>query len=344
MLLGLLCLAASTAVMAFNQSYAALALGRFIQGISSGSIWVLGLALLADFTKEDSSDAGKTMAVVFAAYTAGSFVGPIVGGYLYELGNYVPFLSVIVFTVLDAILRLMLVDPMTEKNEELSPPKRSFKEILSSIMRNRLLWLILALIAACGVVVGGSEVSFTLQFQQYYNLSTGQTGLGFLAVLLPQLVASGLGGAFYDRFGFRATVIPGVILMSLTNACLAIPALSLVLFLTIIAISSFVAMFGLSPLMPSIMKVVEKDSYGFAYGLFNCAFAVGLLCGPPLASFLFQFTSFQVYQIVVAIFVMLNLPLALLYQDPISNPISNQETLIEMQEDLPIIIEQDVTK
>ncbi|KAJ3336272.1 hypothetical protein HDU91_001835, partial [Kappamyces sp. JEL0680] len=240
MILGLGCLSIATGLMAWLQTYWSLVLGRFIQGVASGSIWVLGLALVAD-SLDSTDDVGQTMSSVFMCYTLGGFVGPLAGGYLYELGTFVPFLSIIVFAVIDGILRLMVVErpghsvhQVVEMSTETlidAPTLRSTADattrgtraIWRSAMKNKFLWMILATIASCGLIVGGSEVALVLQFERHYGLTTGQSGLAFLAVIVPQLLAAPVGGMIYDRTGYRATVLPGIVACSVAIAVWAIP-------------------------------------------------------------------------------------------------------------------------
>lgn len=72
-------------------------------------------------------------------------------------------------------------------------------------------------------------------------------------------------------------------------------------------------MFSLSPILPEIAKVVAADSIGLAYGLFNGAFAIGLLIGPILGGILYQYAGFLAYCVAIGCVMILAVPLVWVY-------------------------------
>lgn len=55
-----------------------LLVARFLQGVSSSGIWVVGLALIVDTVGKDH--AGEAMGYTGMAMTSGLLMGPLVGG------------------------------------------------------------------------------------------------------------------------------------------------------------------------------------------------------------------------------------------------------------------------
>jgi MFS family permease len=338
MILGLAFLILSTVLMMFIRTYWSLCVGRFFQGFSSGSIWVLGLALIAD-TTSSGSDVGVTMAWVFSAFNLGQFVGPLVGGYLYELGEWLPYLSIVILSVIDLIMRLMINEdqikldlagenPVDESEVKKPVEKRTMKSMIASLIGNRLLWLVLGLTSACGIFAGATEVAFTLQLVNHYGLSSGNTGLSFLAIIVPQIIAAPIGGHYYDKYGYRKVVLPGLTLSALLFFLVGID-MPLYGLLTTLGVVFGIVMFSFSPLLPEIMRVVDADSYALAYGIFNCFFAIGLFVGPIVGSVIFQFTSFQVYAFVMAGFLLCSVPFVYFYKPvQVSDQVEEKENVI----------------
>jgi DHA1 family solute carrier family 18 vesicular amine transporter 1/2 len=82
---------------------------RLFLGAASAGTWVSGLALVA---AHYSSRRVEMMGFVFMGSTAGSVVGPFIGGALYEWGGYaLPFLLTVVLVAVDAGFRIRLIPP-----------------------------------------------------------------------------------------------------------------------------------------------------------------------------------------------------------------------------------------
>ncbi|RJE23175.1 transporter [Aspergillus sclerotialis] len=111
---GLLALAISTGLFAAAHSPAALVVARVFQGLSAAVVWVIGLALVVDRVQQDRI--GQAMGMTTVGMTMGSFLGPTVGGVMYEkLGYYQAFLLPIALIILDIVLRLSMRDSPTMK-------------------------------------------------------------------------------------------------------------------------------------------------------------------------------------------------------------------------------------
>lgn len=308
MLGGLCLLIQSTLLMVFIRTYWSLCLGRFLQGLASGSIWVVGMALIADTCLE--KDLGFTMACVFTGCIAGQLVGPIVGGILYEYGPNYPYWAVIALASVDFVLRIFMKEPPPRDNEIIIL-KRTPKEIMMALARNKCLWLLLTLNGVCGFVIGSTEVVFTLQLQSLYQLSSSKIGLSFLALAIPQTLTNPFGGWIYDRFGYRAVGVPGLLATSAAFFILIIN-LSLPIFLVVFGAMAAISMFSFSAIFPEISKVVDIDCYGASYGITKCAFALGLLAGSAIGAVLFQYAGFGIYCLCMGGIMILSVPLVLL--------------------------------
>ena len=87
---------------------------RPLQGISASIVYIGGFALLID--NVPSEGIGKRMGFVMSFGSLGFLISPFLGGIIYaRLGYHAIFGSMMVFVVLDVILRLAIV---TEQNDD----------------------------------------------------------------------------------------------------------------------------------------------------------------------------------------------------------------------------------
>jgi MFS family permease len=320
MVLGLLMLILSTLIMIIIKEIWVLALGRFLQGLASGSIWVLGLALIAD--THDTKEMGLKMGIIFSGYTMGNFAGPLCGGYLYKhLGYTAPFLSIIVLSIIDGITRILLKEKPIE-----TKLSSSFITTMSMLSSSKPLLVILLLTVGAGLVLGGIEVNLTLVLQNRYLLSPDQVGLSFLIFIIPELIFGPIAGFVYDRKGFKIVLLPGMICTAIVMFLMGIE-LPLLPFFILLGLMACTFMFGMAPILPEMIYCAPESMFGACYGLFNFAFGIGLLVGPIVSSLLFQYGGWDIFCYSMGGFILMNVLIALLYQRPVK---TDQPTIMEL--------------
>ena len=81
-LAGLVTLALATIMLCVGSNLAILIVGRLLQGLSAAVVWTVGLAFLADSVGKD--EVGECMGVVAVGFSFGIFLGPLLGGVVYE--------------------------------------------------------------------------------------------------------------------------------------------------------------------------------------------------------------------------------------------------------------------
>src|SRR5213594_3615319 len=110
---GLLALAAASLLFAYAETLPWLFAARMLQGAADAVTWVVGFALIADLYGED--ERGRAMGLAMGGSTLGFIIGPLLGGWLYELGGIrLPFLVVAALAALDLIV-FAGVTPRTTK-------------------------------------------------------------------------------------------------------------------------------------------------------------------------------------------------------------------------------------
>lgn len=108
-LAGLVALLAATIMLAFGQSIAVLVVARVLQGISSGVVWVVGLALVRDSI--DSKDLGKVIGSILSIISVGELAAPVLGGVLFEKTGYVGLFGMgFGILAIDILMRLLVVE------------------------------------------------------------------------------------------------------------------------------------------------------------------------------------------------------------------------------------------
>jgi MFS family permease len=75
---GLLAVAGSTVMFWMARSPAPLVIARFLQGLSTAAVWIVGNALIIDTMGKDQL--GTAMGYVSMALTIGTLAGPAIGG------------------------------------------------------------------------------------------------------------------------------------------------------------------------------------------------------------------------------------------------------------------------
>lgn len=122
-MVGLVMLAISTVVFALAQSLAVLEAARIFQGLASSAAATVGVALLVD--KVGQKHIGEALGWTSLFLTVGFFLGPIVGGFLYQYGGYfVVFVPAFVLVAVEIILRGLII----EDREHLDQESQSIKQ------------------------------------------------------------------------------------------------------------------------------------------------------------------------------------------------------------------------
>ena len=95
---------------------------RLVQGAADGMTWVVGFAMIADLYGPD--ERGRAMGLAMAGSTLGIIIGPVLGGWLYEVGGIrLPFLVVAAMAIVDLIV-FAIVAPRTRGSGPAVPMRR----------------------------------------------------------------------------------------------------------------------------------------------------------------------------------------------------------------------------
>jgi MFS transporter, DHA1 family, solute carrier family 18 (vesicular amine transporter), member 1/2 len=289
MLGGLIALSGATLLFAFADSLPWLFAARLVQGAADAVTWVVGFALIADLY--DASERGRVTGIVMMGTSVAVMIGPTFGGWLYELGGIrLPFIVVAVLAAIDVLLFLALDVPSRHADIEHVP----FRTVLR-----------VPAIAACALVVVGIAATICMLepvlalHLSGLGVKPARLGLIYGVAAVATTALNPVTGGLSDRFGARRVTMIGLLMMAAMVPLLGQAwsyGSALVLFVLTAAAGTFV-------ITPSLAYMGEATSdagvrsFGIAYGLYNVAWGVGLLSGPALGGFLFEYMGFAALMI-----------------------------------------------
>jgi multidrug resistance protein len=282
---GLIALAGSSVIFAFASRMSWLFAARLVQGAADAVTWVVGFALVADlYTAEER---GRVMGLVMSGSTFGFMVGPTLGGWLYETGGVrMPYLAVAALAMAAALglawLRL--------------PAKTGVHEGLPLITIVRVPEVG---VCAAAVVVGGGTIAMlepvlSLFLATTIGLGPARIGLVFGSGALVGALLHPMFGRIADRAGGRRLTLWG-----LAGVGAMLPMFARIWSFPSAMGAYAIGAFAIATLItPSLTYMAEATalagapSFGVAYGLYNVAWAIGLLIGPALGGFLYERLGF----------------------------------------------------
>ncbi|KAI9794932.1 MAG: hypothetical protein M1835_006306 [Candelina submexicana] len=117
LLVGLGAMACSTLMLHFGAAIWILILARVFQGLAAAVLYSAGLALLYDSVGKDK--VGEAMGYITLAITAGTFLGPSLGGVLYSVGKEAATFGLAYGIIgVDLVLRLLVIEKDAAKSSE----------------------------------------------------------------------------------------------------------------------------------------------------------------------------------------------------------------------------------
>ena len=290
---GLLALAAASALFAFAPGMTWLFVARLVQGGADAVTWVVGFALIADLYAAE--ERGRVMGLVMSGSTFGFMTGPTIGGWLYETGGIrLPYLFIAGLSVVVAAGIASLKFPSKSAAHEPLP--------LSTIVR-------VPAVATCAiaVIVGGGTIAMlepvlSMFLNSAIGLGPARIGLVFGGGALVAAVLHPLFGHIADRVGGRRLTLWG---LAAIGAVLPILSQSWS-FQSAVGVYVIAALAIATMITPSLTYMAEatasagSPSFGVAYGLYNVAWAVGLLVGPAVGGFLYERLGFTTLTLIWA--------------------------------------------
>ncbi|BDD61269.1 hypothetical protein MAP00_006329 [Monascus purpureus] len=226
--------------------------GRIFQGMSAAIVWTAGLALLADNVEKE--ELGKCLGFISMSMSAGTFLGPLLGGVVYDHGGYYAvYAMAFALITFDLLLRLVLIERSVARKYLAAADRYSNVELQSDIPRGdgfsvpqpqciddqittrvrspTMIWLLgsrrllVALFAAMvfGTMLTSFDAVLPLFVMETFDWSSTGSGLIFLTIFIPSLLGPFI-GHLTDKHGpkrFAASgfffALPFYVLLRLTT-------------------------------------------------------------------------------------------------------------------------------
>ena len=284
MIAALAVLAASTLAFAYAQSLAMLFLARLLQGAADGMTWIVGFAMIADlYGKEER---GRAMGLAMAGSTLGIIVGPIIGGWLYQIGGIrLPFLTVAALAVADMIA-FAAIAPSTNGSGTSTP--------ILKVLTHRAIAITALVVVAGAATIAMLEPVLPLVFRIRFGLGPAAIGTLFGIAALSSSAMHPILGRLSDRWGGRRLMMIGLI-----GSAFTLPLLNLATDFKTAAMTMVPMWIVFSMVVtPSLTYVAAAasaagfESFGVVYGVYNVAWAAGLMVGPALGGFVLERIGF----------------------------------------------------
>lgn len=250
-------------------------LGRLCQGAAAAATWTAGLALIAENYPESRV---KMLGLAMVGSTAGSVAGPLLGGWLFDLGGYrLPFYLTFAMVALDATMRTTLLPP-DKGTAEKSPDLRVLffdKSVL-----------VAALAVAVAAIGWGIIEPLLPTHLGRAGVKPGQIGLMFTFSTLTYGFAAPVVAWASDKFTIKKTIAYGIVAMAIALPLLSVSTNPFVVAGCLCLVNVSYA-FVLNPTSAELGNAVDRkglNCYAAVYAIYNIAYSLGMMGADSFAS------------------------------------------------------------
>jgi len=222
-----------------------------------------------------------------AIWGVGVMIGPTIGGWLYEAGGMeTPFYAVAALSIFCAAAFLFVV--------HVEPPSHEDAPPILSVLTHADVARCAGLIVVIATTFAMFEPVLPLYFASAFGFPPSRIGLVFGASALGSAVMPFIYGPLVPRFGARRMMITGLVLTGLVMPLLAF-ATGFWSTIPIILLQSAASSLVITPSLAYMAEVTSfagVSAYGVGYGVYNAAWAFGLLIGPTAGGYMYEHLGF----------------------------------------------------
>ncbi|WP_412094155.1 MFS transporter [Bacillus atrophaeus] len=265
----------------FHQSFPLIMAGRALQGLGAAGTGPIAMALSADLFK--GAQESKVLGIVEASNGMGKVLSPIIGSLIALLVWYGAFFAFPAFCALSILLTWIFIKE--KKKEEEPPTIGKYAKGLLSVFKQEGRWLFTAYLAGatCLFTLFGILFYFSDVLEKTYDTDGVKKGLILAIPLLVMCVTSYITGS---KIGQKQSLMKKLIVLGLALMTISYATLSffeqLVLFISILVISSVGTGLVLPCINSFITGAVGKDRRGFVTSLYGSVRFLGVAIGPPI--------------------------------------------------------------
>ncbi len=274
---GALLLAVSSVGAALAPTYWFLVVTRVLEGFGSAAFATAAMQLIVLTTPKERL--GRTMAFFQMGLLGGISVGPIVGGFAAEVGDFAtPFW-------IYAAIGLVLAGLVAWGVEPADVAPRTTAQIMSAariLLRSRAFLALMFVTFAIFVMRAGARITLLpLYGAEELGLSESQIGIAIAMAALVNLVVVNPGGWLVDRVGRRPVLIVGLLATAAAIAAHGYASSFGSLLLLSVGFGLSASLMGIPP--PTLAgDLAPPGAEGASVGLYRTAGDVGLIAGPLL--------------------------------------------------------------
>jgi MFS transporter, DHA1 family, solute carrier family 18 (vesicular amine transporter), member 1/2 len=287
----------------FFTSFAA----RLCQGAASAAVWTAGLAMVAEYYVHNRVE---MIGYAFTGGTAGSVLGPVMGGVLYRAGGYrLPFIATGILAAI-ALCLLVLFLPAQRSNP------RGIVDI-RALLTNKSVALSGLAVALAAFSWGVIEPLLPVRLIRY-GTTPEALGLMFAASSITYGLSAHLVGRVCERLPVRRVIALGTLAMAATLPLLAAFRQIALTGLALCLVNCAFA-FILNPASAELGNEVDRagmSSYCAAYAVYNIVYSVGMLATTAVTSAVARSLGFLGVLLCVSTVLVLCTPLLMLPNSP----------------------------
>lgn len=278
-------------------------IGVVLVGLSSSVVWSSSLAMILD--RVPKAHIAQSLGYTSLSLGLGIFLGPILGGVLFEHGGpYAPWGLCFGIVAIDVTLRLLIIDQPPRSADQVEcdvedQASLQFLPALRLMSSPRLLWALLAAMAQAAVV-SSFDASLPIFARDTFGWNASAAGLLYIPFVIPSFFGP-LIGDYTDRRGGRVLASSGFLLGTVVLVCLRFVEqnsisqkvlLCVLLFLSGLFVDTTVPVFS-SEVAHVVFEYEEKHPGVFrgnsaiaqAEGVWWAGYSIGLTFGPLWGGF-----------------------------------------------------------
>ena len=209
-----------TLLCALAPTYNVLLVGRFIGGVGGATVLTVGQIVVADVSKRENR--GRMMGVYMSFFQFAVGIGPVVGGLVATaLGPRAPFLAFAFLAAAAGFLgarKLVETRGLGEKRSHGTSSAAVYRQLLSN---PSFLFVGAIGFASTAARTGGIFTIVPALAYSASHFSATAVGVAITSASLLNLATTSLAGAVADRYGRKATIVPGSLLVAVAFALFA---------------------------------------------------------------------------------------------------------------------------
>lgn len=210
-----------TLLCALAPTYGVLLIGRFVGGVGGATVLTVSQIMVADISKRENR--GRMMGIYMSFFQFAVGIGPVIGGLVATaLGPRAPFFAFAALAALAGFVgatRLIETRGIGQQTARAGSTGRVYRDLLT----NPAFLLVGGMnFAATAARTGGIFTLVPAIAYAVSHLPAAEVGFAITAANLLNLATASVAGSVTDRYGRKATILPGGLLVVVAFSLLAI--------------------------------------------------------------------------------------------------------------------------